>query len=373
MPRSAPALTLFAEAAAVLRKGGLVVVPTETVLGLCASGTSKAAVESLRAARDVMRPGPAGKGPCALHLASVDPLRVALDKLGPVAPLHAHALTKLLPGPVTLRIERAPVEIARIVESLGGVPGAFDDGGAILVRVPRHPAATSMLEAATVPVVAVGIVHNGDYAASVAEAKAALDAAGIMPGAILDGAPAPAGKPSTTVTLTAAGGWLVSSPGLLAEIQVSDLMQRRVLFVCTGNTCRSPMAQAIARGLAERTILKIPTTFESAGTSAFDGGSFTSETRAAVEKLGLSPPRGTSHTLTAELIGRADVIYAMTRSHKRAVESILPGAASKTRLLDPAGKDVADPVGGPQSLYDEVARGMKGMVEQRLNALEDPA
>jgi protein-tyrosine phosphatase len=75
--------------------------------------------------------------------------------------------------------------------------------------------------------------------------------------------------------------------------------------------------------------------------------------------------RHRSRALSVELIHQADVIYAMSQSHAKAVASLVPGAADKVSNLDPNG-DIEDPIGGEVSLYIAVAERIKKLIEQRL-------
>jgi protein-tyrosine-phosphatase len=101
---------------------------------------------------------------------------------------------------------------------------------------------------------------------------------------------------------------------------------RNVLFVCTGNTCRSPLAAALARRMAGKDV-----EIESAGTHASDGAAAMPEavTVACEHNLDLSAHR--ARRLTGELVDRADVLVAFGREAADAVEAL--GGGTRTRLL----------------------------------------
>lgn len=66
------------------------------------------------------------------------------------------------------------------------------------------------------------------------------------------------------------------------------------------------------------------------------------------------------------MIASADRIYAMTASHARAVAQMDPGSADRVEVLDPGGRDVPDPIGGPASVYEATARALDEMIAERL-------
>ncbi len=117
-----------------------------------------------------------------------------------------------------------------------------------------------------------------------------------------------------------------------------------ILFVCSGNICRSPMAEAIAR------LHRPGGAFASAGTWARRGDPATPEAVAAGAEIGADLAGHRSQPLSPALLAEAERVFVMTEEHLRDVAALLPAAAGRAELLDPAGVPVADPYG--QSLGD---------------------
>jgi protein-tyrosine-phosphatase len=121
-----------------------------------------------------------------------------------------------------------------------------------------------------------------------------------------------------------------------------------ILFVCTGNTCRSPMAEAILNHKTTDIHVK------SAGVFAVDGNPTSKNTVEALREEGIRVEHY-SQLLTEELVDWATCILTMTQSHKQLVLDRFPQAITKTHTIREYATnvqgDVIDPFGGPLSIY----------------------
>ena len=140
---------------------------------------------------------------------------------------------------------------------------------------------------------------------------------------------------------------------------------RTVLFICTGNTCRSPMAEGIAQKLFDEGRFS-----GSAGVAAFDGAPTSDETVAVLERMRAPVPEHAKR-LTPDMIRKADLVLGMTASHVARAQALVgndPKVCARILLIDPEG-DVADPIGLGQRAYDELAEHFGQLIPKRLTGM----
>jgi protein-tyrosine phosphatase len=338
---------LVARAVDALRAGRLVAFPTETVYGLAASALAPDAVERLHQVRA------AGELPLAVRGAAE-----AADWVPGLGALGRRLAKRCWPGPVTLvfgdGVDRGLT--ARLPES---VRRRVCPSGTVGLRAPAHDALRRALRRLPGPLVLTSAERPGVPPA--ARAEEVLDNLGDAADLIVDDGPCRFGRPSTVVQVRGEG-WEVLREGVVPAALVARQTACVIVFVCTGNTCRSPLAEVFCKKLlAERLgcpAAELPPRgflVLSAGLAAMMEGPAAEEAVAVAQAYGADLSGHRSRPLTADLVAQADYLVGMTAGHVQALAQQFPRLGPRPRLLSTDGADVPDPVGCDLAVYQECA------------------
>jgi protein-tyrosine phosphatase len=344
-----------------LNGGGLVVVPTETVYAVAGRLDRPDAVARLRGLRSTPTQG----SPLTLHVGAA---AAALPFLDELTAFQKRTLSRLWPGPVSMVFVVSAQRRQEVARRLRINESDLYERERITIRCPAHALTGDILGQCGGPVGALAAPSRGGPPAEVGDL-----AEGLRVDLTLDDGRARFGRASTVVEVGPARYTLVR-PGAVEERVLERMLKTTILFVCSGNTCRSPMAAALARRvladqlkMREEDLEQGGVSVISAGVSAMAGAPATEHAAEAVRSLGGNLSRHRSRALTTELIRQADRIWTMGRSHAAWIAAMAPSAAEKTRMLDPSG-DILDPIGGDLRLYEELAARLKSLIERQLAA-----
>jgi protein-tyrosine phosphatase len=255
------------------------------------------------------------------------------------------------PAPFLSTIAGTAAERALALRIWPGAIGWVHDDSPFPAWVPTHMALASTLAAHPTPL-AIFELNNGQ---PVDPTKLAHVAEVVVTDEPTRHGPLTLIRPNDTT-------WSIVRPGIVSEDAIRHAVARKIVFVCTGNTCRSPMAEGMfKRRLAERLgcgideLLTRGYVVSSAGVSALPNDPAAEDSIEVLSEVGIDLSGHRSRLASADLIARADDVIAMTRSHLLTIVSRYPVLSGSLRLLCGPDGDLDDPIGGGPDVYRRCA------------------
>ncbi|HAM35351.1 MAG TPA: threonylcarbamoyl-AMP synthase [Elusimicrobia bacterium] len=338
-----------------VRRGEVVAFPTDTVYGLGCSALSRQGLERIYRikGRSPDKPLPLLIASCedARHWAQWTPQAEALAR-------------RFWPGALTL--------VLRASSRAQTLPAPFfgqEEPPTLALRVPAHAAVRALLAASGVPWAATSANRAGesplpDGAAAALKFKDAL-------AFVIDAGPCH-GRESTVVDASASPVRVLRE-GRIPAGEISAVFAaspQRVLFVCTGNTCRSVMAEFLFNSLARGRGLDCRA--RSGGVAAERYFQVPTGVHAALRDEGVSITNHVPQLISRELLSWADLVLTMERHHHDAILNLYPEFRGKVQVLKnfarrPGLEDIPDPIGKPDAVYAACCREIKESLEVILN------
>jgi tRNA threonylcarbamoyl adenosine modification protein (Sua5/YciO/YrdC/YwlC family) len=325
--------------ATVLARGSSIVIPTDTVYGLACDATQPDAVEHLRKLK-----GTSGK-PFTLFMqkGSIEEYAVVTKH---------NVIEYFVPGPITVILKARKAAQFPGIDDTIGIRIPDNDFVITLLNTYRKPLAVTSANKAGAPPLTVA----RDIAREFPDIELIVDAGKLR------------SEPSTVVDLTKTPP-VVMRKGVVPIMALEKVyghtvmldhgLRFNVLFVCTGNSCRSPMAEGILKTMVDEKYC----TVKSAGTLYMSGMPASEYAQDIVREYGGSIATHQTQPITPVLIGWADLILVMEYKHYTSVIEIAPQAAVKTFLLKEYKRKtqhnkVQDPIGKDRAFYEKTARDM---------------
>jgi L-threonylcarbamoyladenylate synthase len=329
----------------LLVSGHLVGFPTETVYAACAHALVGPAVERL-----VSRPIQSQSAHPTLVVKGV---HEAMDYVPQMDALGQRLARRCWPGPVTLAFDLKPD--AGLFSALAGeTQRALGADSKLWIRVPAHEFIQEALRLMPAPLVSGSECHESPLLT----AGSLLDGFGDELELVIDDGECRYGQPATVVAVSN-GSWSIVRPGVVTETMIGRLASEVFLFICTGNTCRSPLAEGLFRKmLADRLKCREDELADhgymvlSAGMSAEPGLPAASESIEVAARHGVDLRAHESQPVTQRLLDQADQIFTMTRGHRESILSAYPHLGDRVELLARDGSDISDPIGLGEEEYE---------------------